>query len=357
MSVNFNSQTIKNLDSYGLKPNLISWEDTARTKNSCWGPNISDMTLSVKGNLCPMIRRPNFTDVTYDLPLSSFNLTVGNESGDTTKVITLKEKLEELELYHERDSVILSSAQTCVLPCKESESTNFCVQLYNYQSSTSNPRVLTILCSDEGTSIQTLSTNKDKLYFNYNGKAFDFKVERLADVRTKRTGVKHKAVKKTSEMNQQEKQENVLRIFQVPLKTVNNQRGGGLLPESYVYEEGCEEEDEDEEESCAGGMYFGGSDSSDSEDRVPKKAGVDMGVLALGDEHGNYKGYDTELVRDEKYPIRCTFQYYRVTDDVNIEESVIQDIKSTLDNLEKSSLEFGSLVTSGETERKTETKS
>jgi len=359
MSVLLNSQTITNLESYGLKANRISWEDTARTKNSCWGPNISDMTLSVNGNLCPMIRKPNFTDVTYDLPISYFNLLTGNESGEPTKVVPLKEKLQELGLYLDRDEVILTSAQTCLLPCEEGKSTNFCVQLYNYQSYTSNPAVLTILVSNQGTSIQTLSTNKDKLYFNYQGNAYDFKAERLADIRTKRTGVKQQAVKKVSEMNQQEKQENVLMIFQVPLKQKPPQTRGGFTTQfSYAPEEN-EEEDEEESVGKAGGMFCGSDSDSDSdyEFKTPKqkKAGVDMAVLSLGEEKGKYKGYDTELVRDERYPIRCTFQYYRVTDDVNIEESVIQDIKHTLDNLEKKSIDFGSLVTSGETDRKTET--
>lgn len=356
MSVNLNSQTVTNLKSYGLNANRISWEDTARTKDSCWGPNISDMTLSVNNNLCPMIRKPNFSDVTYDLPISYFNLMTGNETGDSLKVISLKEKLQELGLYLERDEVILTSAQTCLLPCDEDKSTNFSVQLYNYQSNTSNPAVLTIMASNQGTSIQTLSSNKDKLYFNYNGKAYDFKAERLADIRTKRTGIKHNAVKKVSEMNKQEKQENVLMIFQVPLKQK-------VASRCNKYYQGSEElEEEDECESVGGAMCMGGSDSdSDEEEEIVRsrkqtRAGVDMAVLSLGDEKGLYKGYDNELVRDDSYPIRCTFQYYRVTDDVNVEESVIQDIKHTLDNLEKHSLEFGSLVTSGKTDRDTEVK-
>lgn len=349
MSVLLNYETIKNLESYGLKANRISWEDTARTKNSCWGPNISDMTLSVNGNLCPMIRKPNFTDVTYDLPISYFNLLTGNESGEPTKVITLKDKLLEMGLYRDRDEVILTSAQTCLLPCEKGKSNNFCVQLYNYQSSTSNPAVLTMMASNQGTSIQTLSSNKDMLYFNYQGNAYDFKAERLADIRTKRTGEKQQAVKKVSEMSQQEKQENVLMIFQVPLKRkVTQQRGG-------YYDYACEEEEEEEEESAGAMGMYGDSDSdSYSDSDISKKAGVDMAALSLGEEKGIYKGYETELVRDERFPIRCTFQYYRVTDDVNIEESVILDIKHTLDNLEKKSIDFGSLVTSGETERKTE---
>lgn len=373
MSVNFNSNTITLLKSYGLDAARVAWEDTARNKNSSWGPNISDMTLSANGNLCPMIRKPNFTDVSYDMPLSYFNIITGNETGEPTTVVPLKQKLEELGVYLDRDEVILTSAQTCILPCEESKSTNFCVQLYNYQSDTHNPAVLTILVSNQGTSIQTLSSNKDKLYFNHQGTAYDFKAERLADIRTKRTGVKHSAVKKQSDMNDQEKQENVLMVFQIPLK--KQARYGSHFtdcfePTNSKWQGGEEEEEEEEEECCAGGLGCYGDSDSDSDSVVNynnesshtrctqevKKSGIDMAVVSLGDEKGPYKGYQSELVRDERYPIRCTFQYYRVTDDVNVEESVIQDIKHTQDILEKKSKDFGSLVTSGNTGRKTEVK-
>ena len=68
---------------YGLAVNRVSWEDTARTKGSCWGPNITDMTLTIQpsGRAMPVIRKPNFGDETVDRPITDFNLTVGNERG------------------------------------------------------------------------------------------------------------------------------------------------------------------------------------------------------------------------------------------------------------------------------------
>ena len=45
----------------------VTWEDTGRSAFSCVGPNISDMTLQVGGNMLPVIRHANFSDFTADL--------------------------------------------------------------------------------------------------------------------------------------------------------------------------------------------------------------------------------------------------------------------------------------------------
>jgi hypothetical protein len=42
----------------------------------------------------PVIRKPNFSDITCDIPLENFRVSVGNESGsDNLQNITLKEYL------------------------------------------------------------------------------------------------------------------------------------------------------------------------------------------------------------------------------------------------------------------------
>ncbi len=94
----------------------ISWSDNARLKHSCLGPAICDMTLTVCDYLMPMIRRPNFSDETTDLPISLFSGNTGNESGSVKTNIPLKVYLEEYGLYLPRDEQILTSAQYCVVP-------------------------------------------------------------------------------------------------------------------------------------------------------------------------------------------------------------------------------------------------
>ena len=125
----------------GLAINQTSWEDTARSKNSCWGPNISDMTLVVNGmHLMPMIRKPNYEDVSADVKIENFVVPIGNENGEATRKISLKFYLENIaeytdnpkvgNLFIERDTEISTSAQFCIVP----EASNFNVRLFNYQS-------------------------------------------------------------------------------------------------------------------------------------------------------------------------------------------------------------------------------
>ena len=345
---NISKETLNNpklsnlLKSYGLDIQSVAWEDSARSKGSCYGPNISDMTLNVNNVRMPIIRKPNFSDVTYDLPIDFFKVCVGNESDGNRKIISLKELIENINIYTgnslikkllcERDEVILSSTQCCLLPCAKNNSINFSVDLYNYQSINDDPAVLVLTASKDGTSIQVLDSHNEKLYFNDNGEAFDFNAERLADVRKKRTGEDHKAVKKYSAMSSQEKLENTIMVFQIPLKRKQKAHYRGLFTSAV-----------------SDSMFMG-----EINERCGHLGGVDMAVLSKGDHKGKYKGTkNLELERDSRFPIRCTFQWYRVTDSSSIEEIVIQDIASQFRMFEDKSITYGSLVNST-TSRKTE---
>src|SRR5438552_8418885 len=76
---------------YGLNVLNLTWEDPGRYKGSSVGPNISDMTIQVglenpqsrqyEVACMPVIRYPNFSDVTCDLDPRDFTLLVGNEDG------------------------------------------------------------------------------------------------------------------------------------------------------------------------------------------------------------------------------------------------------------------------------------
>lgn len=165
----------------------VTWEDTARSKGSAFGPNISDMTLRLdKENvLLPVIRHPNFADESADMPISNFSLVVGNETKDAPrKTVSLKEYLENKDGYikdvsgipvgnllcSERDDVILTSAQYCVLPLDKGNC-EFNVHLYNYQSSSDEPGVLVIVSSSAGSSAQAIYGGTTALYFNEASKA------------------------------------------------------------------------------------------------------------------------------------------------------------------------------------------
>lgn len=57
-------------EALGIACTAVAWEDAARTAGSCFGPNISDMTLHVSGRggsggaNMPIFRKPNFADLT-----------------------------------------------------------------------------------------------------------------------------------------------------------------------------------------------------------------------------------------------------------------------------------------------------
>ncbi len=371
-SLTRDESTIMLLDAHGLKAQSVSWEDTGRSKGSCWGPNISDMTLVVKesSTLMPVIRKPNFADVTQDVPIETFNV---NHKGT---VKSLKALLEELKLYDDRDSVVLTSSQCCVLPVEFGKKTQFAVQLFNYQSRSEDPAVLVILASKNGTSVQVLDSSNTKLFFDDLGTAKWFSVERLEDVRI-RAGDQKTRVDSFKEMKAAEVLDNTIMMIQVPLKQkprpqTRSYFGGNSVPCStnnsvdcidYSYKGG----DEYEEEDCEADLDLFGNAPKDicastnttnmqkfSRD-TPKPRGMDMGQVGLGDSAGTYTGVgSTTLTRDERFPVRCTFQYYRVTDTGKLDEKSILDIKEQLEQSLKVATAQGSLVLNPDSGRLTE---
>ncbi|MFW6366870.1 MAG: hypothetical protein ACOC2H_10410, partial [Spirochaetota bacterium] len=202
----------------GLSLINITWEDTGRYKNSSVGPNISDMTIQVgfqdtsresfEVSLMPVIRYPNFSDITADVDPSGFTLLVGNERGHSLKRISLYDFLKEPARYlsdpsswpgrkkkslfaPERDARVLVSAQACFLPVPKKGKAVFNPVLFNYQSVKDDPAVLTILATREGTSVTIIDNTRDafssgpvwgqRLFFNRNGERASLTGERESD--------------------------------------------------------------------------------------------------------------------------------------------------------------------------------
>eukprot|EP00005_Dracoamoeba_jomungandri_P013242 CAMPEP_0174267518 /NCGR_PEP_ID=MMETSP0439-20130205/33911_1 /TAXON_ID=0 /ORGANISM="Stereomyxa ramosa, Strain Chinc5" /LENGTH=355 /DNA_ID=CAMNT_0015355059 /DNA_START=65 /DNA_END=1128 /DNA_ORIENTATION=+ len=240
----------------GLDIQTVMWEDNARNKDSVWGPCISDMTLQVKDRALPVIRHPNYEDLTWDVAIDKIPIVVGNEfdtqgrsQENNLYTITLKEYLEHFKMYltkpegwkgdrtslycPKRDSHVVMSAQACLLPVPKSEAAKFNVVIHNYQSRHRNPAVLAIVASSMGTSAQIVdghgsdrsSLSGQPLFFNKNGQRANFLAERLSDTR-KKSG----DTNTDKEMTKEEQEKNVLMIIQVPLKQKTYRRGSfGLL--------------------------------------------------------------------------------------------------------------------------------
>lgn len=396
------------LESHGVKAHSVTWEDTARIKGSCWGPNISDMTLMVMSdepertvtpwNFCatgapaqpfvvpvqkskilmPVIRKPNFADVTVDIPIDTINVPT------KTGIVSLSDYLTNIGKYtgndniqnllrpDGRDATILSSSQCCVLPTKRGQKTEFAVQMFNYQSYDEDPAVLVILISKDGVSTQVLERSNQPLYYDDNGTARWFTIERLQDVRERKTGEKQEKVKSFTEMKAEEKLENVLALIQVPLKqkprdfsrsfTTGFSFGSNTAFGSNTSTATSFCFDLAEEEECCEELGFGlfGNETvyrsiNTSKQKHVKGDGMDMGVIGLGSEEGFYLGTKgLKLERDERFPIRLTFQYYRVTDENFIKESDIQDIVTQLNQSLKMAVTSGSLVLNKDSGRTTE---
>jgi hypothetical protein len=350
------------LSAYGLKAHSVTWEDTARTKGSCWGPNISDMTLTVGDRLMPVIRKPNFSDVTDDVPIESFTL---NYKG---KLVNLADLLKELNVYNERDSVVLTSSQCCVLPVELGKKTDFAVQLFNYQSGI-EPAVLVILACKLGTSVQVLDNKNTKLFFDNNGEARWFSAERLEDVRIRKNETKTK-VDSFKEMTKEEKLDNSIMMIQVPLLVKQQTRS--FMSLGYAadspYQAMADASPDSDTEDFGAFMENATNNTTRSAKAIlksrqklagaaPKPRGMDMGQLGLGAianprRYTGTKGH--VLKRDPKYPVRCTFQYYRVTDQDTVDEKDIIDIKEQLEQSHRVAVNSGSLVLNPSSDRLTE---
>jgi hypothetical protein len=365
-----NNNNLKSLlHSYGYDIMSVTWEDTARTKNSCWGNNISDMTLNIpKLGRMPVIRKPNFADLTFDLPIDQLTCPVNNENivafqnnNSKLETVTLKHYLKNISqytspkipsMYLPRDEKILVSTQYCLLPC-ETNKVEFNVNLYNYQNN-----VLTIVVTSQGTSCQLVSKGENVLYFNKFGKNANLLVERLKVDRQRR------GVALEGDMTKEEKQRNVVFIYQIPLKpepqrtavfyqSMNNMNCG------YAASACCLETDfQDDCERCESfecNRLFG-ENKSDEERNDDSKTqtksnpfkGFDDGILSTSDGFGIYKGVTTErkLERDDSYPIRLTIQHYKVMDleitDIPVE--IVLNMTQTLDSLYKKGDITSSLV-------------
>lgn len=322
---------------HGLSVQTVSWEDTARSKDSCWGPNISDMTLQVKDgegeyHRMPVIRQPNYSDKTHDAPIDSFSVLTGNEAGQEILTrILLKDYLEGFtnympgqgtikgSLFSSRDTHVIHNVQACFLPAASGEEVNFNVALYNYQSYSQNPAVLAIVISSHGTSAQIIdngdSWEGQRLTFNKNTMSCDFVASRLKDVRSNEGRVVE------GSLSREEKENRKLLIIQIPLKVEEKLRFDDVVLECMSY---SPKGFDDQGEECAS---------------------IDDAQISIGKEEGEFGGLKgLAIERDERYPIRITTQLYKITDDGMINREQMEKIVAEIKEEESIGQQGSSLV-------------
>ena len=344
----------------------VTWEDTGRFYGSAVGPNISDMTIQVQQqdpatgrhqlHLMPVIRHPNFADLSADIPLDKFYLLVGNEKGEDLRRVALGDLLGDLRSYlHEpgswagrrqsllapaRDSHVLVSAQACFLPIPQAGLATFNPVLFNYQSRPGDPAVLTILATREGTSVTVIDNQRDgfeagrtwgqRLFFNKNGERASFTGQRLSNFEPDpgenptRPGEVMTEAADTDGLN-------MVLLIQVPLKqrapmaqsTFDNQIMSLAAPPAM-------------ESSRA---------SSD----------VEAAVIGHGEVEGPFTEIDNLAIeRDPDYPIRVTVQFYKATSNGVVSEADMAEIRQQIDRVYADADYVGSLVVDGPSDRPTE---
>ena len=343
--------------SYGLNIVNVMWEDTGRYKGSTVGPNISDVTIQVQYrdpntrgyqlSLMPVIRYPNFSDLSADIPLDEFYLLVGNEKGEPLHKVSLREYLgnfrsylnkpnswlgERDSLLAERDSFALVSAQAAFLPVPAQGKAEFNPVIFNYQSSQGNPAVLTIVATREGTSATIIDNLRDafpagfswgqRLFFNQDGERASFTGERLTDftAREGETTGETPAVAGEGGLN-------MVLVIQVPLKYKEPPARDMVFEAGYLY-------------------------------AVPApmmKSDVEAAVIGHGKVEGPFTEIDgLEIERDERFPVRVTVQFYKATSNGVVSEADVQEIYDQIQRVYQDAAYVGSLVVEGETGRPTE---
>lgn len=350
---------------YGLQVLNVTWEDTGRYYDSSVGPNISDMTIQVQHwdadresyqlTLMPVIRYPNFSDLTADISPDDFYLMVGNEKGEELQRISLTEYLgnfrsylsepdswtgREASLLAERDSHVLVSAQAAFLPVPQQGLAEFNPVIFNYQSVAGDPAVLAIIATREGTSATIIDNTQDafpagfswgqRLFHNQDGERASFTGQRLSDFlgeggSSSDSGSSDQTVEGAGQAGL-----NMVLLIQVPLKQKNPMTFGEGLYESEVVMSAAPMEE---------------ADASD----------VEAAVIGHGAVEGPFTEIDgIEIERDERFPIRVTVQFYKATSNGIVSEADMAEIAEQIERVYDEADYVGSLVVDGPSERPTE---
>jgi hypothetical protein len=343
---------------HGLNVLNVTWEDTARSSNSAWGPNISDLTLQVlegegarrRSHLLPVIRFPNFTDRTGDIPIDAFHVRTGNqrEGGEVTTV-PLRDVLSNLQNYltmeppllrdgrinllAERDTHLLVSAQHVFLPIPQEGEATFTPVLFNYQSRVGNPAVLVIMATREGISTTVIENRPgeqtrqgwgQQLFFNKAGQRAPFTAERLSTVARRI----EEGRARDADAGALDPGADVLLFIQVPLVHRAASRGDGMMLGA-----------------TGSGAPMPSSPSVRSSRSAPERSDVEVAVLGHGEAEGPFIELNgNRLERDTRFPVRVTVQFYRATSNGVVSDDDLRDVAAQIERVYSEADYVGSLV-------------
>jgi hypothetical protein len=352
----------------GLSVMNVMWEDTGRFEGSSVGPNISDLTLQVRrraergfeSSLLPVIRFPNFSDRTGDIPADRFFVRLGNQRAsvagaspalETLPLTTLLQNIGNYSsdarsllgtgsLLAARDSHFLVSAQAVFLPIPKQGKAEFNPVLFNYQSARGAPAVLSILVTRQGTTMRVIENRSDEssaasgmgqeLYFNNNGQRAAFSAERKSDVEAKIAA--QGGPKTADDVSAMQKGADSIFLIQVPL-LVAQRRRAALAPPAPMA-------------SAAGGAGFAKpAAKSAAMPAEEQRSDVEQAVIGHGPNLGKFQeGFGTKLTRDTRFPIRITVQFYKATSNGVVSDADLDAISASLGQVYEHADSVGSLV-------------
>jgi hypothetical protein len=351
----WDEETLRLAQEYGLDLVNLTWEDTGRYYGSSVGPNISDLTIQVQHQLegsrdcaltlMPVIRYPNFSDLTADISPDDFYLLVGNEQGGDLERVTLREYLRHFRRYLSdpdswagrgdsllaaRDTHVLVSAQAAFLPVPQDGIAGFNPVIFNYQSYEGDPAVLTIVATREGTSATVIDNTRDafpagwswgqRLFFNQDGERASFTGQRLSDFTSVRP------ILPDTPDAAEDGGLNMVLLIQVPLR--QKVEFEDLLP-------------------MVGAM------APMEESAV--KSDIEAAVIGHGAVEGPFTEIDDLAIRrDGRFPIRVTVQFYKATSDGIVTEADMRAIAEQIEQVYADGDYVGSLVVDGPSDRPTE---
>jgi hypothetical protein len=349
----------------GLGVMNVMWEDTGRSIGSSVGPNISDLTLQVRyrdsggshrSALMPVIRFPNFTDRTGDVPADKFFVRTGNERAGKgpLRTVALKEILKDLksfasvpdsilgtgDLTAARDTHYLVSAQAVFLPIPKTGKAEFNPVLFNYQSSPKSPAVLSILVTREGTSVSVIENLPEdssasvgagqELYFNNHGQRTAFTAERKSDVEARIAA--QGGPQTEDDKSALAKGADSLFLIQVPLMVAQRPRPPMPMPMASAGPMG-------------GAMPAAKASAPMAESSAADRSDVEQAVLGHGPNLGPFnEGHGLRLVRDARFPIRITIQFYKATSNGVVSEADLDGIAKSIGSVYEHAEFVGSLV-------------
>jgi hypothetical protein len=300
--------------------------------------------------LMPVIRYPNFSDLTADISPDDFYLLVGNEQGEELHSITLTEYLHdfrnylynpgswagrETSLLAPRDSHVLVSAQAAFLPVPREGKAEFNPVVFNYQSYAEDPAVLVILATREGTSATIIDNTRDafpagfswgqRIFFNQNGERASLTGERLSDF------LDDPGNRETANVSPDAAGEsglNMVLLIQVPLK----QKRPMFFKEGIALSVAAPVEE---------------AEMADSD--------VEAAVIGHGPVEGPFTEIDNlQIERDARFPIRVTVQFYKATSNGIVSPTDMAQIHAQIQRVYEEADYIGSLVVDGASERPTE---